>query len=525
MTIKQIKTDAQSDIINSGSTDEVLTTEIESQSGKNEWKRTRRLSMFKRVTSIENLKSHRERQRKYIRKNKTPKFDTTHENEDSQINIKGTTVRLSDSESTATLHYQCNQCSSAYSNQKSLDHHSRSVHNDKYGQSTSIICNICRKGFRTTDSMIRHLHIHKKENTMEVYKLLKEMRMEKKIDNVKTILNDDVNENDEGNIILLKKNIETTDKSLELKSRVKLINTWIREYLDPDNEGKGFSCWLCNKSYVAKKSLVKHQRQQHSRQIETTDNSIENQEIVEQINSYNCEKCQKTFKKEIELQKHMRIHEEDSNFKRYLCHICSKTFRHNAGLMFHMRTHTGYKPHVCKYCSRGFTSKSNCVNHERTHTGDRPFVCHYCSAAFAKSCTLKSHITTHTGEANYHCKTCGKSFRRLKYLKEHKFTHTGEKPYACKICGTAYSHSGSLFVHEKKCKAQLSNYQSTTTPTMQNYGTTKATGNPTSIISAFNSPLAAVSSSKNFIIQPASDSFNINNTVKDIAITGQIFNN
>jgi len=47
----------------------------------------------------------------------------------------------------------------------------------------------------------------------------------------------------------------------------------------------------------------------------------------------------------------------------------------------------------------------------------------------------------------------------LKYLKEHRFTHTGEKPYACKICGTAYSHSGSLFVHEKKCKAQYSNYQ------------------------------------------------------------------
>ena len=134
-----------------------------------------------------------------------------------------------------------------------------------------------------------------------------------------------------------------------------------------------------------------------------------------------------------------------------------------------MRTHTGYKPHVCKHCGRGFTSNSNCINHERTHTGDRPFVCQYCSAAFAKSCTLKAHITTHTGEANYHCKTCGKSFRRLKYLKEHKFTHTGEKPYACKICGTAYSHSGSLFVHEKKCKAQYNNFQSAPSQNAQNF--------------------------------------------------------
>ena len=267
-----------------------------------------------------------------------------------------------------------------------------------------------------------------------------------------------------------------------------MINSWIREELDSDNEGKGFPCDLCGKSYVTKKSLTKHRTNAHESQQNNCyvcgiDCVCKDKPKVhvkaEKTKIYTCDECGKSFEKENKLQKHLRIHErakeqQDTNFKRFLCHICSKTFRQNTGLMFHMRTHTGYKPHVCKYCGRGFTSNSNCINHERTHTGDRPFVCHFCSAAFAKSCTLKAHITTHTGEANYHCKTCGKSFRRLKYLKEHKFTHTGEKPYACKICGTAYSHSGSLFVHEKKCKAQYNNFQSSSSQNNQNFCQTQA---------------------------------------------------
>ncbi|KAK1118523.1 hypothetical protein K0M31_014832 [Melipona bicolor] len=138
---------------------------------------------------------------------------------------------------------------------------------------------------------------------------------------------------------------------------------------------------------------------------------------------------------------------------RYLCDVCSKTFASKSGLRFHMKSHTSAaKAHPCRHCGKGFAIPSYARRHERIHAGDKRFVCHFCSAAFASSNGLKYHLRLHSGEANYHCETCGKSFYRRKYLNEHVFTHTGERPYVCKACGASYASSGSLFVHQKRCK-------------------------------------------------------------------------
>ena len=517
---------------------------VEVKDKKTESQLTQRLSVFKRVTSMVNLKNCKERQRQFIKKTAYLKNDSSKNALDVQEFIQDDKTISNDLSEREKLH-------GANENLKEYN------------------CKMCNKNFRKAVTMIRHLNTHKRNNLREVYFILKEIREKRKaipnenrsnsVNHINEITspeykNSDVRELRKRKSVSLNYREYTPDASLyddnsddeffdnrivseeslegyslirhqnnlscnvcngqffgdvefkihrehcghhantasleqqsetDDRSALKLINLWIREELDSDSEGKGFNCNKCSKSYATKKSLIKHETKMHenfSRYCTTCngvcrcpDRNMKNDDKPqEKTKPYTCEECNKTFEKEVKLEKHMSIHarakeQQDTNFKRFLCHICSKTFRQNTGLMFHMRTHTGYKPHVCKYCGRGFTSNSNCVNHERTHTGDRPFVCHFCSAAFAKSCTLKAHITTHTGEANYHCKTCGKSFRRLKYLKEHKFTHTGEKPYVCKICGTAYSHSGSLFVHEKKCKAQHDNYQMISISETQNY--------------------------------------------------------
>lgn len=133
--------------------------------------------------------------------------------------------------------------------------------------------------------------------------------------------------------------LDNKSASLDDKSIMKVVNTWIREELDSDNEDKGFTC-ECGKSYVTKRSLVKHRLSVHDSHIDAS-----TQVPVE----FTCAECGKSFDKIKTLKNHERIHKKaDEEFKRFLCHICGQNFRQNTGLTFHMRTHNGYKPHICR---------------------------------------------------------------------------------------------------------------------------------------------------------------------------------
>jgi hypothetical protein len=56
-------------------------------------------------------------------------------------------------------------------------------------------------------------------------------------------------------------------------------------------------------------------------------------------NKYKCKICQKTFKLQRLMNRHMKNH---SNIKRYLCTFCQKGFNDAFDLKRHTRTHTGW---------------------------------------------------------------------------------------------------------------------------------------------------------------------------------------
>ncbi|KAH0560956.1 zinc finger protein 37-like [Cotesia glomerata] len=175
------------------------------------------------------------------------------------------------------------------------------------------------------------------------------------------------------------------------------------------------------------------------------------------INENKCYVCGKSYIRKSALYKHIKHHKKSFREKGFECQICKKKLGSNASLKLHSITHQAEKPYKCKYCGRGFLTESKLVYHERSHTLERPYVCDLCDATYPQMHLLKLHITKHTGENKYLCEKCGKSFRMYKCLREHQFTHTKEKPFICSNnCGMAYSNSGSLFAHKKRCftKAQ-----------------------------------------------------------------------
>ncbi|XP_014210533.1 zinc finger protein 665-like [Copidosoma floridanum] len=301
----------------------------------------------------------------------------------------------------ATKNFKCEECGQYCSSLKNLKRHTL-IHGEK-----KYSCTVCKKWFFRPDTLKKHAEKHG-------HGLLDNMS-----DSNKLYESDD--------------DVFPSVDSIKSDSG----NNCKKEESEDENSGE-YKCQHCDKVMTTKKGLRRHVAMHKPKPEPAV-----------------CEVCKKVCASRARLALHQKIHSKPKEKvpREYLCHICSKVYPSNSSLTYHMRTHTGVKPHVCKTCNSGFTTTTSLANHIRIHTGDKPFVCHVCSAAFAVSSAFRRHLTRHTGEANYHCKTCGKAFKRLSTLKEHTYTHSGEKPYVCKTCNAAYSHSGSLFAHQKRCRA------------------------------------------------------------------------
>ncbi|XP_069770570.1 zinc finger protein 438-like isoform X3 [Narcine bancroftii] len=65
------------------------------------------------------------------------------------------------------------------------------------------------------------------------------------------------------------------------------------------------------------------------------------------------------------------------------------------------------------------------------------------------------NITEQLNEQAYKCTICNRGFQFKHHLQDHLNSHSKSRPYCCRICHKAYSHSGSLSTHTKRCHGDI----------------------------------------------------------------------
>ncbi|XP_076380728.1 uncharacterized protein LOC117224805 isoform X6 [Megalopta genalis] len=195
---------------------------------------------------------------------------------------------------------------------------------------------------------------------------------------------------------------------------------------------------------------------------------------------FQCNDCDKRFRKAIDLQEHYNIHSGDKPFvcqlcgsafylRRQLsahcrrmhpemkankvtstaCDICGRVLATKRSLFRHKESHNPTKLYLCDYCGKSLSSAEHLKKHRRIHTGEKPYVCDICGKGFTDSENLRMHRRVHTGEKPYKCDQCPKAFSQRSTLTIHRRGHTGERPYVCQICNRGFSCQGNLTAHQK----------------------------------------------------------------------------
>lgn len=86
-------------------------------------------------------------------------------------------------------------------------------------------------------------------------------------------------------------------------------------------------------------------------------------------------------------------------------------------------------PFSCQYCEKAFKSNADLTRHVRCHTGERPYSCEHCSKGFSQGAHLQRHLLTHPDKAHTHkCPTCDKAYPLKIQLVGHLAVHSKKDP-------------------------------------------------------------------------------------------------
>lgn len=196
---------------------------------------------------------------------------------------------------------------------------------------------------------------------------------------------------------------------------------------------KIYQCSKCPKKFAFKQKLSFHLKSVH-----TT------------LRAYLCEDCGADFKNPASLRHHrIRKHQPVGNKRE--CPVCRKLVPFYS-LSKHMHTHKAYSIQ-CPHCDKMFKNSSTLKQHVRIHEDQRQYRCDTCGVGFNRRDGLRLHMKVHEktgsrGLKECSCQVCGEKFPNHSTLVIHRNrVHKDGRQYTCHICNRSMISTRSLEWH------------------------------------------------------------------------------
>ncbi|XP_031830743.1 uncharacterized protein LOC116426224 [Nomia melanderi] len=253
----------------------------------------------------------------------------------------------------------------------------------------------------------------------------------------------------------------------KLSFHLKSVHTTLRAYLCEDC-GADFK----NPASLRHHRIRKHQPVGNKRECPVCHKLVPFYSLSKHMHTHKaytieCPHCDKMFKNSSTLKQHVRIHEDQ---RQYRCDTCGVGFNRRDGLRLHMRVHEktdsrGLKECSCQVCGEKFPNHSTLVIHRnRVHKDGRQYTCHICNRSMISTRSLEWHMSHIHNESlpgvvkedvdgtpekkRASCYHCNKTFKTEMILRTHiKNTHMEKDPMKCLDCEMTFTSEVRLRHH------------------------------------------------------------------------------
>ena len=342
--------------------------------------------------------------------------------------------------------YQCNKCEKSFSGLSFIRKHIFNVHEEK-----KVKCEHCDKLFITIGRLKYHEKFyHGKESTGSKCEVC-----EKEYKNP-YVLRVHFNEHHRerkfkcekcSEMFPFKSSLEKhSDKCYSETKQLKLKDEEYKVITD-ENSIKMYQCNRCKRKFQKVDPFYKHFSNVHKEQKQK------------------CEKCNRLFPFESQLKKHLKrcdgirkqiqvrqtlkgfdydVIEDAASGKSYNCQRCEKKFKRVHSIVQHVHQKHRENNFKCDKCGRMFSFKSNLEPHMKL-----------CDGVKKVKQKLKDFeycvIENDNSDKQYQCNKCEQKFKTANTIRQHIFNMHKEKKFRCEICDKRFPFNFILNTHKKSC--------------------------------------------------------------------------